>query len=305
MPDTVFVSTWSFGEAAVRTCWAWWLAEHDLERAAVAGTAAIEIDPTIPTVGRGGLPNRAGVMELDAAFMRGSDLRCGAVAALRKTLPAIDVAYKVATRTDHILLAGQGADDFAIANGFTPQSLLTDATRQAYDDWKAKAESGTVNPDRMVGHDTVGVLGWHRDSHAAQGTPGESVACVATSGLGYKRPGRVGDSPIVGAGLYADDHAGAVVCTGVGEEIFRHALAIRITDAMARGQDAHAACHEVFAAMLKRDPRTARQGISALAIRSDGQIGAATTRTENHSFEYHLCADGHFDKVVPEPMGAD
>ncbi|XAL98624.1 isoaspartyl peptidase/L-asparaginase [Phycisphaeraceae bacterium D3-23] len=303
MPDTVFVSTWSFGESAVRTCWAWWQAEHDLERAAVAGTAAVEIDPTIPTVGRGGLPNRDGVMELDAAFMRGSDLRCGAVAALRKTLPAIDVAYKVATRTDHVLLAGQGADDFAMANGFTPQSLLTDKSRKAYEDWQAKVRAGEIDPDRMVGHDTVGVLGWHRDSLAVDDTPGETVACVATSGLGWKRAGRVGDSPIVGAGLYADDHAGAVVCTGVGESIFKHALAIRITDAMARGQSADAACHEALAAILKRDPQTAKQGISALAIRNDGQVGAATTRTDSHIFEYHLCADGQFDKVVPDPVG--
>ncbi|MEM9415783.1 MAG: isoaspartyl peptidase/L-asparaginase [Planctomycetota bacterium] len=304
MPDTVFVSTWSFGEAAVQTCWAWWQAEHDLERAAIAGAAAVEIDPTIPTVGRGGLPNREGVMELDAAFMRGSDLRCGAVAALRKTLPAIDVAYKVATRTDHVLLAGQGADDFALANGFTPQSLLTDSTRRAFDEWKAKVDAGEIDPTRMVGHDTVGVLGWHHEP-AMDDTPGEAVACVATSGLGWKRPGRVGDSPIIGAGLYADDQAGAVVCTGVGETIFRHALAVRITDAMARGQDAEAACSATLAAMIRREPHAATQGISVLAVRNDGQVGAATTRTDNHVFEYHLCADGHFDKVVPEPVGMD
>lgn len=300
MRETIFASTWAFGEPAVRTAWAWWDSEPDLERAAVAGTAAIEIDPTIPTVGRGGLPNRDGVMELDAAFMRGSDLRSGAVAALRKTLPAIDVAYKVALLTDHLLLAGQGADDFAIAHGFTPQNLLTEKTRAAFADWQAKVQRGEIDPDRMVGHDTVGLLGWHRTPGTQ--APGEAVACVATSGLGWKRPGRVGDSPIVGAGLYADDHAGAVVCTGVGEEILRFALATRTVDAMARGLTPNEAGNEVMRSMIQRKPATAAMGISLLAIRADGQVGAATTRTTNHVFEYHVCADGQFTKVVPEPI---
>lgn len=303
MPETIFASTWAFGEQAVQTAWAWWLADHDFERAAVAGTAAIEIDPSIPTVGRGGLPNRDGVMELDAAFMRGSDLCSGAVAALRRTLPAIDVAYKVATITDHLLLAGQGADDFALSHGFTPQTLLTQQTRAAYEDWRAKAGRGEIDPDHMVGHDTVGVLGWHRDSPTPGEGTGETVACVATSGLGWKRPGRVGDSPLVGAGLYADDRAGAVVCTGVGEEILRHALAVRTVDAMARGLSPNEAGGEVMRAMLDRSQENAQRGISLLAIRADGEVGAATTRTDNHVFEYHVCADGRFSRVVPEPVG--
>jgi isoaspartyl peptidase/L-asparaginase-like protein (Ntn-hydrolase superfamily) len=153
----------------------------------------------------------------------------------------------------------------------------------------------------MVGHDTVGVLGWHH--LAGGGTAGETVACVATSGLGYKRPGRVGDSPIVGAGLYADDHAGAVVCTGVGEEILRFALAARTVDAMARGLTPDEAGTEVLRAMIRRKPATAAMGISLLAVRADGAVGAATTRTANHVFEYHVCADGRYTKAVPEPVG--
>jgi len=304
MPETIFASTWAFGEPAVQTAWAWWESEPDLERAAVAATAAVEMDPSFPTVGRGGLPNREGVMELDAAFMRGSDLCSGAVAALRKTLPAIDVAYKVATRTNHLLLAGQGADDFALAHGFTPQNLLTEKTRAQFADWQAKVQRGEIDPDKMVGHDTIGVLGWHKhapEDHADEA--GETVACVATSGLGFKRPGRVGDSPLVGAGLYADDRVGAVACTGVGEEILRHALAVRTLDAMARGLTPDEAGNEVMRAMIQRSPKTATQGISILAIRADGTVGAATTRCENHVFEYHVCADGRFSKVMPEPVG--
>jgi len=303
MPQTIFASTWSFGEPAVKTAWAWWEGEHDLERAAVAGTAVIEIDPSIPTVGRGGLPNRDGVMELDAAFMRGSDLRCGAVAALRNTLPAIDVAYKVALQSDHICLAGRGADDFAVAHGFTPRNLLTDETRAAYEDWQAKVKRGEIDPKKMVGHDTVGMLGWHRDLPVAGQSPGgETVACVATSGLGWKLPGRVGDSPIFGAGLYADDAVGCVACTGVGEEIWRHSLAIRVIDAMGRGHSPDAACEEVMRTMLNRAPDNASKGISVLAIRADGEVGAGTTRTKNHIFEYHVCVDGDFKKVVPQPV---
>lgn len=294
MPQTIFASTWSFGEPAIQTAWAWWQGEDDLERAAVAGTAVVEIDPSIPTVGRGGLPNCEGVVELDAAFMRGSDLRCGAVAALRQTLPAIDVAYRVAMQSGHICLAGQGADDFALSHGFTKRNLLTDETRAAYEDWRAKVKRGEVDPQKMVGHDTVGLLGWHC---------GETVACVATSGLGWKLPGRVGDSPIIGAGLYADDEVGCVACTGVGEEIWRHALAIRVIDAMGRGLMPDAACEEVMRTMLKRAPENARKGISVLAIRADGEVGAGTTRTKNHIFEYHVCIDGTFKKIVPESVG--
>lgn len=293
----IFVATWPFGEQAVRAAWSAWQQSNALTDSCVEASAQIELDPSVPTVGIGGLPNREGVMELDAAYMRGSDLRCGAVAALRVTCPAIRVAHAVAERTNHILVAGRGADDFALAQGFEhykPDALLTDKTRSAYLAWKSEVEHGKVDGEKMIGHDTLGLLGWHA---------GQSVACVTTSGLGYKRPGRVGDSPIVGSGLYADDEIGCVACTGIGEEIARHAVAVRVIDAMRSGLTPDEAGAAVLERVIQRDPANARRGLSLIAIDRQGRVGSATTRSRNHEFEYHVCRSGDFERVEPTPIG--
>eukprot|EP00752_Nemacystus_decipiens_P015232 g13565.t1 len=292
----IFIATWYFGELAVREAWAHWQKTGDLAESCVAGTAAVELDPEIPTVGIGGLPNREGLLELDAGFMRGSDLRCGSVAALRVTCPAIRVAQAVAEQTGNVMLAGEGADTFALEQGakhYEPEAMLTDATRSAYEAWQAKVHAGQADVDKMVGHDTVCVLGWHK---------GQTVACVATSGLGYKRPGRVGDSPIIGGGLYADDQAGCAASTGIGEELCRHAVSIRACDAMRAGASAADATNDVLQQMLKRDPANRQRGLTLLAIDRQGRIGVATTRTDNHAFELHVCRAGTFERTVPTPI---
>lgn len=292
----IFVATWSFGEQAVRAAWSAWQVRNDLADACVEATAQIELDPQVPTVGIGGLPNREGIVELDAGFMRGGDLRCGAVAALRVTCPAIRVARCVAEQTHNILLAGQGADDFALAQGFrryAPDELLTDSTRAEYESWKRRVTLGKADAETMVGHDTLGLLGFHS---------GKTVACVATSGLGFKRPGRVGDSPIVGGGLYADDEAGCVACTGIGEELARHGVALRVIDAMRQGLSPDDAAASVLKRMIDRDPANAGRGLSLIAINRLGDIGSATTRCANHHFEYHVCRSGRFERIEPTPI---
>ncbi|MFK7790149.1 MAG: isoaspartyl peptidase/L-asparaginase [Phycisphaeraceae bacterium] len=292
----IFIATWDFGEQAVRAAWAHWQKTSDLAASCVQATAEIEIDPAIPTVGIGGLPNRDGIVELDAAYMRGSNLRCGSVAALRTYCPAIRVAQAVAEKTNHVMLAGQGADDFVVQQGFerlSPEAMLTDTTRSEYEAWRAKVEAGEADQEKMVGHDTVCVLGWHR---------GETVACVATSGLGYKRAGRVGDSPIIGAGLYADDDSGCAASTGIGEELYRHAVSSRVTDAMRCGASAAEATDRVLRRMIERDPANSKRGLSLIAIDQHGSFGAATTRTANHKFELHVCRAGGFERVVPTPI---
>ncbi|MGB0767435.1 MAG: isoaspartyl peptidase/L-asparaginase, partial [Phycisphaeraceae bacterium] len=292
----IFVATWDFGAEAVRVAWAHWRVHGELAAACVEAAAAIELNPAIPTVGIGGLPNREGVVELDAGYMRGSDLSCGGVAALRVTCPAIRVARAVAEKTNHVMLAGRGADDFAIGEGFErydPEAMLTETTRREYADWRASVAAGKADIDQTVGHDTVGVLGY---------VAGQTVACVATSGLGFKRPGRVGDSPIIGAGLYADDRAGCVAGTGIGEELYRHVAAVRIADAMANGRSASDAACSVLQRIVDADPANAKRGLSLIAIDRRGTVGAATTRTTNHRFEYHVCADGAFTRVEPKPI---
>lgn len=297
MPDDantpIFVATWSFGRQAVLAAWDHWEQHGDLAAACVEGTANVEADPDVPTVGIGGLPNREGLVELDAGFMRGGDLRCGSVAALRVTCPAIRVAQAVAEQTNHTMLVGQGADQFALAEGFeqiAPDQMLTDKTRGQYEAWRAGVEEGLVDGEKMVGHDTVGVLGWHG---------GGTVACVATSGLGYKRPGRVGDSPIVGAGLYADDEAGCVACTGVGEELYRHSVASRVIELMRAGESAAHAPALVLRQAIERDPAVTERGLAIIAIDKHGRVGDATTQTPNHQFEYHICMDGRVMTLDP------
>lgn len=291
-----FIATWSFGALAVREAWKHWQQHGDLSAACVAATAAVERDPSIPTVGIGGLPNRDGVVELDAGYMRGSDLRCGSVAALRATCPAIDVAHAVAEKTNHVMLAGQGADQFAFEQGFesiAPEAMLTDKTRSEYEQWRSDVAAGEADQDKMVGHDTVCVLGFYR---------GETVACVATSGLGFKRPGRIGDSPIIGGGLYADDQVGCAASTGIGEELYRHAVSVRTCDAMRAGAGAAEATDGVLRQMIERDPTNRTRGLSLLAIDREGQIGVATIRAENHVFELHICRAGRFERIEPTPI---
>lgn len=292
----LFIATWSFGELAVREAWKHWQQTGDLSASCVAATAAVERDPTIPTVGIGGLPNRDGIVELDAGYMRGRDLSCGSVAALRATCPAISVAHAVAQKTNHVMLAGQGAGRFAFEQGFErydPQAMLTDETRGEYEHWRASVAAGEADEDKMVGHDTVCVLGWHQS---------ETVACVATSGLGFKRPGRVGDSPIIGGGLYADDQAGCAASTGIGEELCRHAVSVRTCDAMRAGVSAAEATDGVLRRMIERDSANKHRGLTLLAIDRAGQIGVATTRAENHVFELHLCRAGQFERIEPTPI---
>ncbi len=292
----IFIATWDFGELAVRTAWAHWQEHGDFAAACIEATAAVELDPSIPTVGIGGLPNRDGIVELDAAIMRGSDLRCGSIAAIRTTCPAIRVAKAVMDNTKSVMLAGQGADDFAMQQGFERidrEAMLTDKTRSEYECWRAKVEAGQADREKMVGHDTVCMLGWHQ---------GETVACVATSGLGFKRAGRVGDSPIIGAGLYADDQSGCAASTGIGEELYRHAVSVRISDAMHAGASAAEATDAVLRRMIERDQANITRGLSILAIDRHGGVGAATTRTANHKFELHVCRAGVFERIVPTPI---
>ena len=279
----------------MREAWRHWQETGDLEASCVAATAAVELDPDVPTVGIGGLPNREGVLELDAGFMRGSDLLCGSVASLRVTCPAIRVAQAVAEQTNNVMLAGRGADAFALEQGckrYEPEAMLTAKTRSEYEQWLTGVHAGDVDVEKMVGHDTVCVLGWHE---------GRTIACVATSGLGFKRPGRVGDSPIVGGGLYADDRAGCAASTGIGEELYRHAVPVRVADAMRAGESAADATDAMMRQMIERDPANTARGLSILAIDRQGGIGAATTRTDNHAFELHVCRAGVFERTEPSP----
>jgi N4-(beta-N-acetylglucosaminyl)-L-asparaginase len=296
----LFAATWGFGQLAVREAWRIWQQEplgdshRRLLEAVVAGASAVELDPTAMSVGLGGLPNQLGEVELDAALMEGAQLRVGAVAGIRRFVPAIRIAQRVMEQTPHLMLISEGAERFALQQGFEPRSLLTEESLRRWYEWYQKRHAPEeVSVVRAAvaaddSHDTVGVLGWHE---------GHLVAACTTSGLAWKMPGRVGDSPIVGAGLYADDEAGAAVATGMGEEIWRFTLCSRVVEFMREGVSAQRACEQVVQMMLRRLPEVAQHQAAVIAIRADGDFGCAATQP--HRFEAYLCRDGEIFSIKP------
>ncbi len=267
--------------------------EERLLNAVVAGASAIELDLQVLSVGLGGLPNQLGEVELDAAVMEGAQLRAGAVAGVRHFVPAVQIALRVMQKTPHLMLAGEGAERFALQEGFQPRLLLTEeSVRRWYEWYEQRHAPKDVSQERAVpkdeSHDTVGVLGWHE---------GHLVAACTTSGLAFKMPGRVGDSPIVGAGLYADNEAGAAVATGLGEEIWRFTLCSRVVELMREGASAQRACEQAVQAMTRRLPEVARHQAAVIAIRADGDFGCAATQPDR--FEAFFCRDGEIFSRKP------
>lgn len=276
------IATWNHGRAAVE------VAGSLLERGASPleavekGVNAVEDDAGVDGVGIGGLPNEEGTVELDAAVMHGRSLQAGAVGSLRGIRNAISVARRVMERTHHVLLVGEGARRFALAQGFREEDLLTDSSRRRWEEWKRDPRRRTFWRDSGAEpgtHDTVSLLVLDRAGGLGAG--------VSTSGLAWKLPGRVGDSPIVGCGLYADDEVGAAAATGIGEAIIRSAGSHAVVEAMRRGLSPREACEEVVRRILRRDPGRERR-VAFIALGRSGELGAATSDPE---FSYALYRD--------------
>jgi N4-(beta-N-acetylglucosaminyl)-L-asparaginase len=280
-----FVSTWGFGELCVRSAWEKWAAERSLIGAVEHGLAQVELDPTATSVGYGGMPNAEGVVELDASMMDGATLAAGGVGAMQGIVPAISVARKVLETTPHMLLVGENAQKFAIRNGFEVRQLLTPGAVERYEEWRKER----TKP--MAEHDT-------KDTCTCLGVRcGHVIAGCTTSGLAWKVPGRVGDSPIVGAGLYADDEAGGAGGTGVGEDIWKFMLSFRAVEGMRRGLSATEACEEAVRVMVTRKPETRMRCSVVFAVRRDGDWGAAASKD---GFTAQVCVDGEFiSKAIP------
>jgi isoaspartyl peptidase/L-asparaginase-like protein (Ntn-hydrolase superfamily) len=287
MPYLV-IATWEFACAGTKEA-ANILADHGSCLDAVEHVAkTVEADPDVESVGLGGFPNAEGVVELDAAIMRGNDLGFGAVAGIRHFLHPISIARKILSDTPYCMLVGMGAEQFAAQHGFQTGELLTKKRRQEWQEHKRQR----TGADR--GHDTISVIALDLDGGMACGT--------SSSGLKMKHPGRVGDSPIIGAGLYADNDVGAAVATGVGEDIMKCCPCFYAVDLMRQGRVPQQAAETAVIHAHTRLARTQQRvgNIALLCADNRGVYGAAA----NHAgFGYCVASSTAQPGFIPvEPL---
>lgn len=294
MAEYVVIATWPFGKTAVQTAAARLQAGKPALEAAIAGAQAVEDDPKVNSVGYGGLPNSIGTVQLDACVMDGQTLACGAVAGLENIRHPAALARRVMEKTPHVLLVGEGARLFAVQQGFPLENLHTP---ESLTEWEKRRQQAAPKPAPPSGHDTVTVLALDR-----QGSLGG--AC-STSGLANKLPGRVGDSPLIGAGLYVDNMAGAAGATGVGEEIIRVGGSWLIVEAMRSGKSPQEACElavrKVNAVAVRRGVHPAR--VAFLALDPKGRVGAACTAQTG--FQSAVARPGKVDLLKAQEVGPE
>jgi N4-(beta-N-acetylglucosaminyl)-L-asparaginase len=250
--------------------------------AVVEGVKIQELDPSDQSVGYGGLPNADGVVQLDASCMHGPSKRAGAVGALEGIKTASEVAKLVLRYTNHIYLMGEGAKRFALSYGFKEEDLLTDASRQAWLEWRANLSPNDNWRDvpghtPMVVHPPTGTINCNAVTPA-----GDIASVTTTAGLAWKIPGRVGDSPIIGAGQYCDNEIGAAGSTGLGEVNIMVCGAFLTVDHMRRGMKPTDACLETLRRAVRlSEPRLLtpdgkpRYQLNLYAVNKRGEFGSA------------------------------
>ncbi|MBV9718098.1 MAG: N(4)-(beta-N-acetylglucosaminyl)-L-asparaginase [Candidatus Eremiobacteraeota bacterium] len=280
--SAVFLSTWEWGIEANARAADILRGGGSLLDAIEKGINVAEDDPNVDSVGYGGLPNAQGEVELDAGIMDGTRHRAGAVCNVHKIKNPISVARLVMEKTRHTTMAGDGALQFAIAMGFEPMQLLTPHSLEAWLKWKNAPNHETFWIDRNH-HDTIGMVGIDGQGHV--------VAGCSTSGLAWKIPGRVADSPLVGCGYYADDAAGAASATGNGDVMANYTTSTFIVQRMAAGAHPQEACNDAMRFMAKTAPNLHEDMYCVIAINPRGEIGASSMNSR-HSLQYALWREG-------------
>lgn len=269
------IATWDYGIELCAMAQKVFVKGGDLLDALEKGVNVVEDDPAVHTVGFNGLPASDGVTQLDAAIMDGRTHKAGSVAALEKIKNPISVARKVMEKTPHELLVGAGALAFAKAQGFKEQELLSPEVRKEWEKTRPKP------PDDR--HDTVACIGLD--------AKGNIATAVSTSGLANKLPGRVGDSPIIGAGSYCDNDVGGAAATGIGELAIRNAASFAIVERMRAGVDPMKACAEILDRVRKKSPEVdsdPKAQLAFIAMSKTGEVGAAVLRPQKKLFRYAL-----------------
>jgi isoaspartyl peptidase/L-asparaginase-like protein (Ntn-hydrolase superfamily) len=265
----LIVSTWPFGKPANERALEVIQGGGGTLDGVEQGIRLTEADAENASVGIGGTPNADGVVQLDACIMDGPGHKGGSVAALEGILHPISVARRVMEKTPHVMLAGEGARQFALAEGLEAGQLLTDPQRRKWREWKDAQQAQDAAGDSHTGHDTISLL--------VLGTDGQLAGGCSTSGLGFKLPGRVGDSPILGSGLYVDNEVGAAGATGVGENVMRYCASFLIVEMIRGGAHPEQACVDAIRRIARTDPRGFDLSINFVAIDRHGRYGAAGT----------------------------
>ena len=294
----IVISTWDFGKAANAAAWEVLSKNGRALDAVEAGVKIPEADPNNHSVGYGGLPDRDGHVTLDACIMD-ENSNCGSVMCLEYIVHPISVARLVMEKTPHIILAGNGALEFALANGFKKENLLTPESEKIWKDWlKSSKYEPIINIENKISgisrnhfsetlqcggaddlaeagyypgsahnHDTIGMLALDSNGNL-------SGACT-TSGLAFKMHGRVGDSPVIGAGLFVDNEIGSATSTGVGEEVIRMVGSHLVVEYLRQGLAPREACRKAVERIVVRDPEKAKKlQVGFLALKKDGTYGA-------------------------------
>ncbi|MEK9756065.1 MAG: N(4)-(beta-N-acetylglucosaminyl)-L-asparaginase [Bacteroidota bacterium] len=256
------ISTWKTTEANLKSGKLLDNGYNSLD-AAVQGVAVEEENPKNTTVGYGGAPDRTGKVTLDACVMNHLG-DCGSVVAVENIVNVARLAKDVMEKTPHVMLAGKGAEDFAISQGYKKINLLTDDSKRAWKEWLENQEYRPII--NIENHDTIGMLCMDKNNNI-------SGACT-TSGLAYKMNGRVGDSPIIGSGLFIDNKVGGAVATGLGEEVVKTVGSFLVVELMRQGYTPQEACEEAINRIVTSNSQKNKFQVAYIAMNKKGEVGS-------------------------------
>lgn len=283
----VVISTWNHGLPANEAAWKILSSGGSALDAVEKGVMVAEADPEETSVGYGGFPDREGNVTLDACIMD-SHNNAGSVACLKNIKHPISVARLVMEKTPHVMLVGDGAKQFALSQGFTEENLLTEKSKKAYEEWlKTSQYKPIIN---IENHDTISMLALDESGNL-------SGACT-TSGMAWKMAGRVGDSPIIGAGLFLDNEVGAAAATGLGEAVIRTAGSAMVVELMRHGKTPQEACEIVTKRiydLYKNSPDLEHLQVGFIALNKKGEVGAFCVRK---GFNYALQSKNQENKLI-------
>jgi N4-(beta-N-acetylglucosaminyl)-L-asparaginase len=258
----VVIATWDV-KRATEKAWKSLQEGKSALDAIIDGCGVEEANAEGQSVGIGGLPDREGRVTLDACVMNENG-DYGAVVCMEHIKYPIAVAKKVMEETPHVLLAAVGAEEFAVSKGFKRENLLTDASRKAWEEWKKTSKYKPII--NIENHDTIGMLAVDKNGNISGG--------CTTSGLAYKMSGRVGDSAIIGAGLFVDNEIGAATATGLGEEVLKTVGSFLIVELMRQGKTPQEACEEAVKRVINKSPNFEDFQVGYIAVNKKGETGA-------------------------------